>query len=221
MWLHLCSVNLGIHSTNEWDGHVGAGHPAFLQGAGAGVWCPDDTPTCCPMVCWCTLVHMWDGRETPTDLERKCCGQGPVNCISHPPHFNLYCLENGYLQLHRQYRNHGLVIVEAKEPSDCNQEFRYVAYYQYIFWQHGSLGQVNKQVTLKCCVLAIRDKYPDPHGQYTCIVPRLSAEHFSFICTVTTVTVILIYLLLWPYFIFYWLYFYLLWPQLVIVRTIL
>ncbi len=119
---------------------------------------------------WCTYGTR---REMPTDLERKRCGQGPINCISRLPHFNLYCLEDGYLRLHRQYRNDVLVIGEAREPCDDNQESRYAAYRQYIFGQHGSLGQGNRLVIPSCCVWVIRDKYPDPHGQYPGFVPHL------------------------------------------------
>ncbi|XP_039670115.1 P2X purinoceptor 7-like [Perca fluviatilis] len=119
---------------------------------------------------WCMCGNC---REMPTDRERKCCGQGPNHCISLLPHFTLYCLEDGYLRIHRQYRNDVLVIGEAREPGDENREFRYAAYRQYIFWQHGALGQENRRVIPSCCVWRIRDKYPDPHGHYVGFIPRL------------------------------------------------
>ncbi len=119
---------------------------------------------------WCKCGNC---REMSTDLGRKCCGQGPNYCISQLPQFSLYCLEDGYLRLHRQYRNDVLVISESREPGDDNREFRYAAYRQYIFWQHGALGQGNRLVIPSCCVWWIRDKYPDPQGQYTGFVHHL------------------------------------------------
>ena len=113
---------------------------------------------------WCTCGNC---REMATDAERKCCGQGPENCISKLAHFDLYCLEDGYLRIHRDYRNDVLVVAEVREPGDDNRQFRYAAYRQYIFWQHGSRGQGNRRVIPSCCIWRIRDKYPDPQGQYT------------------------------------------------------
>lgn len=119
---------------------------------------------------WCTCENC---REMATDAERKCCGQGPEYCISKLPHFDLYCLEDGYLHIHRDYRNDVLVVGEVREPGDDNRQFRYAAYRQYIFWQHGSMGQGNRRVIPSCCIWRIRDKYPDPHGQYTGFLPTI------------------------------------------------
>uniref|UniRef100_A0A673CQC6 P2X purinoreceptor 7 intracellular domain-containing protein n=1 Tax=Sphaeramia orbicularis TaxID=375764 RepID=A0A673CQC6_9TELE len=130
------------------------------------------TPTLPPAAAlpWCTCGNC---REMATDAERKCCGQGPDHYISKLPHFELYCLEDGYLRLHRQYRNDVLVVGEPREPGDDNRQFRYAAYLQYIFWQHGALSQGNRHVIPSCCVWRVRDKYPDPQGQYTGFVPTI------------------------------------------------
>uniref|UniRef100_A0A8C2FFT3 P2X purinoreceptor 7 intracellular domain-containing protein n=1 Tax=Cyprinus carpio TaxID=7962 RepID=A0A8C2FFT3_CYPCA len=77
-----------------------------------------------PGVPWCTCGNC---REMPTDQERKCCGQEPVNCVSLLLHFSQYCLEEGLIRIHR-------------ETGNDNREYRYGAYRHFIYWQHGSLG---------------------------------------------------------------------------------
>uniref|UniRef100_A0A667Y2V3 P2X purinoreceptor 7 intracellular domain-containing protein n=1 Tax=Myripristis murdjan TaxID=586833 RepID=A0A667Y2V3_9TELE len=88
-----------------------------------------------PGVPWCTCGNC---RDMPTDLERKCCGQDPNNCVSLLPHFSQYCLTEGFLRIHRQYREDITV-----------------------------LGQGNRRVIPSCCVWRIRDRFPDPQGHYT------------------------------------------------------
>nr|XP_033492051.1 uncharacterized protein LOC117263021 [Epinephelus lanceolatus] len=126
-----------------------------------------DTPTPPPAAAlpWCTCGNC---REMATYAERKCCGQGPIHCISQLPHFTLYCLD-----LHRRHRNDVLVDGDAREPGEDRREYRYAAYRQYIFWQHGSLGQGNRCVIPSCWVWRTRDKYPDPQGQYTGFMPTI------------------------------------------------
>nr|XP_054593360.1 P2X purinoceptor 7-like [Nothobranchius furzeri] len=126
------------------------------------------TPVQAPALTWCTCGNCTD---MPTDAERKCCGQDSVNCISLLPHFRLYCLDEGVLRIHRQYRADLTVLGQIREPGDDNREYRYAAYRHFIFWQHGSLGHGNRRVIPSCCVVKIREKFPDPHGQYTGFLP--------------------------------------------------
>lgn len=123
---------------------------------------------------WCTCGNC---REMATDAERKCCGQGPDYCISKLPHFDLYCLEDGYLRIHRDYRNDVLVVAEVREPGD-NRQFRYTAYRQYIFWQHGSLGQGNRRVIPSCC-MENKGQIPRPPGpvHWLCTHHLISLYH--------------------------------------------
>jgi hypothetical protein len=123
-----------------------------------------------PGVPWCTCGKC---RDMPTDRERKCCGQDPVHCVSLLPHFTQYCLDEGYLRIHRQYRENLTALGNVREPGEDNRECRHAAYRHYIFWQHGALGQGNRRVIPSCCVWRIRDKFPDPQGQYTGYIPGI------------------------------------------------
>ncbi|KAG5282707.1 hypothetical protein AALO_G00058980 [Alosa alosa] len=104
---------------------------------------------------------------------RKCCGQDPAHCVSLMPHFTQYCLDEGYLRIHRQYREDLTAFGNVREPGDDNREYRHAAYRHFIFWQHGSLGQGNRRVIPSCCVCRIREKFPDPQGQYTGYIPGI------------------------------------------------
>ena len=102
-----------------------------------------------PGVPWCTCGKC---RDMPTDRERKCCGQDPVHCVSLLPHFTQYCLDEGYLRIHRQYRENLTALGNVREPGEDNREYRHAAYRHYIFWQRGALGQGNRRVIPSCCV---------------------------------------------------------------------
>lgn len=128
------------------------------------------SPAGSPVVPWCSCGNC---REMPTDREKQCCGQDPQNCFSTLRHFLQFCLDPAYLRVHRQYREDVTGLGAIREPGNDNREFRYAAYRHYIFWQHGSLGQGNRRVIPSCCVWKIRDKFPDPHGQYAGFIPSI------------------------------------------------
>lgn len=108
----------------------------------------------------------------PTDIEKKCCGQDPTNCISQLPQMELYVLDAGGLRLARRIWNDVRAREDQPEPGEDNRQSRHAAYRQYVVWQFGALGRGNRIVIPSCCVWKIRDKYPDPFHQYVGFIPR-------------------------------------------------
>lgn len=73
-------------------------------------------------------------------------------------------LDEAVLALGRMYRRDILVV---DDDADWNKANRHQGYRQYILWTHGRLGAGKRRVIPSCCVGTIRDRYPDPFGQYT------------------------------------------------------
>jgi len=103
----------------------------------------------------------------PTDQERKCCGQEQARCVSLLPHFSQYCIEEGFIRIHRQSREDITALGNIRE-------YRYGAYRHFIYWQHGALGQGNRLVIPSCCVWRIRELVQDTFIFYSWTVNFLS-----------------------------------------------
>lgn len=56
-------------------------------------------------------------------------------------------------------------LAEPKD-NDYNRAHRHTAGRQYVMWMYGRLGSGNRKVIPSCCVWRIRDRYPEPSGQY-------------------------------------------------------
>lgn len=53
-----------------------------------------------------------------------------------------------------------------------NSAMRHDAYRQFILWRHGRQGRENRRVIPSCCVIRIREAYPDVNGHYTGFRPN-------------------------------------------------
>lgn len=133
---------------------------------------PDAPPTGPPIPgqpSWCTCQRC---REMPTLLEKKCCNQPPVRCISQLPDMEAYILDAGGLHLARVLWNDLRAVEDPPDDGEDNKQFRHAAYRQFVAWRCGTLGPGHRVVIPSCCVWAIRDRFPDPHGQYRGFIPR-------------------------------------------------
>uniref|UniRef100_A0A1A8CCW0 Gypsy retrotransposon integrase-like protein 1 n=2 Tax=Nothobranchius kadleci TaxID=1051664 RepID=A0A1A8CCW0_NOTKA len=119
--------------------------------------CPPQSPS------WCVCLQC---RNMATLLEQKCCQQQPQNCTSLLPHMDLYILNEGALRLARRIWNDLRAEADIHEPGESHRQFRYAAYRNFIVWQYGLLGTDVRIVIPSCCVWKIRDRFPDPNGQY-------------------------------------------------------
>ncbi|XP_062582972.1 P2X purinoceptor 7-like [Saccostrea cucullata] len=112
---------------------------------------------------WCVCGKC---REMPTNTEKVCCRK--ERCVTLLPDFAVLILDEAVLALGRIYRRDVLVF---DDDADWNKANRHQGYRQYVLWTHGRLGAGDRRVIPSCCVWQIRDKYPDPFGQYTGFVP--------------------------------------------------
>ncbi|WAR28267.1 P2RX7-like protein [Mya arenaria] len=118
---------------------------------------------------WCICRRC---REMPTQFERRCCGKAKLVPFSLPSKcflslvaidFDLLILNERVVALARIFRRDLLVFEDDVDLMRANQ---HQAYRQFILWSYGRLGAGDRRVIPSCCVWRIRDKFPDPFGQY-------------------------------------------------------
>ena len=118
---------------------------------------------------WCICTKC---KEMHTDIERKCCGQLLDSCVSMLPHMDAYIMQGGVLRLARRIWNDVRAVGDRPASGEDNKQFRFAAYRQFVVWQYGALARGHRVVIPSCCVWRIRDKYPDPLGQYVGFLTR-------------------------------------------------
>ncbi|XP_063043366.1 uncharacterized protein LOC134437765 [Engraulis encrasicolus] len=135
---------------------------------------PSARPTLGPVFtgqpCWCVCGRC---REMPTLVERKCCREPPATCISRVPEMEAYVLDEGGLSLARVLWNKLSPVADPQDDAEYARQYRHAAYRQFVAWRCGTLGAGQTVVVIpSCCVWAIRDHFPDPHGQYDGFILR-------------------------------------------------
>lgn len=108
---------------------------------------------------WCTC-----GRCQIFDDPRMniCCRQS--QCITSKAEFRNLCLRHDVLEianiLNWSYRTN-------QDPSFSCSTFRNQAYRNFILWQHGRLGAGRRIPVPACVCRTVRQRFPEPSGQYT------------------------------------------------------
>lgn len=108
---------------------------------------------------WCICGHC---REMQNEKEQVCCRNKELN--HEHPFFEHHVLCEQSLEL--AMRNNADHLHYPFDPSNpaC---WRFTAYRQYCLWAWGKLGKHNRKVIPSCIVCRIRDRFPDPNGNYT------------------------------------------------------
>ncbi|XP_043922065.1 P2X purinoceptor 7-like [Protopterus annectens] len=110
---------------------------------------------------WC-VCHSC--QDMPATQERVCCANSPMNYLSFVLKMSEVVLHHGVLHVADTYRR---AIFGIPLETDKNRCFRHSAYRQFTVWHYGRLGSRVRGVIPSCCVWRIRDRYPNPLGQYT------------------------------------------------------
>lgn len=106
---------------------------------------------------WCKCKNC---RPMPSEIENVCCNR--VNCLTRLQVFNNICLDRDILEVCIKAR----CDIRADEFNYSMESFRKAAYRQFTLWRYGKLGRGNRRVVPSCVVLAVRNIYPSPSGNY-------------------------------------------------------
>ena len=93
-------------------------------------------------------------------IENLCCKQRP--CITTTEFFESVMLDSHVLSVAIVNRSDTF----ADDPDYSLQSYHKAAYRQWVMWQHGYLGRLNRKVIPSCVVWTVRTRYPAPDGVY-------------------------------------------------------
>lgn len=79
-------------------------------------------------------------------------------------------LDEQVLTLSMRWRRDMLGLRNITER-DLNKSYRFAAYKQHTYLEFGYMGPRNRRPLPSCVVWRIRDKFPDPLGNYTDYLP--------------------------------------------------
>ncbi|XP_060586944.1 P2X purinoceptor 7-like [Ruditapes philippinarum] len=116
---------------------------------------------------WCKCGRC---REMGADIDNKCCGCLPRNCVSTRDEMERLVLDPQVLALGQSFYS-DMLARRGQRVENTNKTMRYSAYRNFTLWRHGRLGAGVRRVVPSCCVLSIRARYPSATGTYTGFVP--------------------------------------------------
>ena len=122
-----------------------------------------------PKIIW-TGVNV-ENVKWVSQYQRRCCWN-PKNfdddifdgkqCITETDAFESVCLNKYVLQAAIGTWNDS----HHEDRNLENNNFRFVAYKQYISWSYGYLGKRRRKPLPNCAIIKIQQKYPDPNNAY-------------------------------------------------------
>lgn len=123
---------------------------------------PPTSPTPCasltPPPSWCNCSHC---SATSIHMEALCCRVSRGPCLSSSTAFERLLLNHSVLEALLLYSDP----LGAMHRS--NQELRHHAYDQYIAWRIGTPPPHTYPIIPRCCILKIRERFPNADGHYT------------------------------------------------------
>ena len=124
---------------------------------------------------WCCCTMCFDDKLI---IEKVCCKSPKILsddtfadecCVTKTGSFQSICLNKDVLQVALSEWND----LRGDNKEFENNNFRFIAYMQYILWCHGHMGRRNRTPLPNCVLRKIREVFPDDENKY---VPYMDAD---------------------------------------------